>query len=505
MKKINVFLSIILALCLILCSCEGAGDCKISGNHSDSNDDGACDDCRVSLIVTLDFYVLNDLHGKFDDTDSNGGVDELTSYLLDTRFYDDYTVFLSSGDMWQGSSESNLTEGLIITDWMNELDFVAMTLGNHEYDWGEETIKNNLALAEFPFLAINIYDKDTNARVDYAIPSVTVERGGIQIGIIGAMGDCYSSIASDKTESVYFKTGSELSSLVKEEAERLRNSGVDFIVYSIHDGNDDSKSGAVQSYDLSAYYDLALSDGYVDLVFEAHTHKSYVQTDQNGVYHLQGGGDNRGISHAEIKINSVTGTSSVSRAEFVGSSSYSLLPDAEIVDELLDKYADVISKGNEVLGFNGYYRTGEYLADLMARLYTEWGENEYGNEYDIVLGGGYIKLRSPYKLDGGYVKYSDVQTIFPFDNVLTLCSIKGKDLKANFINTENEAYHIYFTDYGNTVKDSILDDETYYVVVDSYTSSYSKNRLTVIESYVEGFYARDLLADYVRLGQLEKY
>ena len=115
----------------------------------------------MSLLVTLDFYVLNDLHGKFDDTDSNGGVDELTSYLLDTQFYDDHTVFLSSGDMWQGSSESNLTEGLIVTDWMNELGFVSMTLGNHEYDWGEETITKNLDLAEFPFLAINIYDRDT--------------------------------------------------------------------------------------------------------------------------------------------------------------------------------------------------------------------------------------------------------------------------------------------------------------------------------------------------------
>ena len=36
--------------------------------------------------------------------------------------------------------------------WMNLLGFEAMTLGNHEFDWGEDAIRDNLACAEFPFL-----------------------------------------------------------------------------------------------------------------------------------------------------------------------------------------------------------------------------------------------------------------------------------------------------------------------------------------------------------------
>jgi glycosyltransferase involved in cell wall biosynthesis len=75
-----------------------------------------------------------------------------------------------------------------------------MTLGNHEYDWGEDYILENYELAEFPFLAINIYDNDTNKLVEYCQPSVMVEKSGVQIGIIGAIGDCYSSISADKVE-----------------------------------------------------------------------------------------------------------------------------------------------------------------------------------------------------------------------------------------------------------------------------------------------------------------
>ena len=189
----------------------------------------------MSVLVYVDFYSVNDLHGKVADGESHPGVDELTTYLKNAKLRDDYMFVISAGDMWQGSAESNLTKGNLTTEWMNEMNFVGMTLGNHEYDWGEEYIKANAELAEFPFLAINIYNRDTDALVEYCQPSVMVEAGELQIGIIGAMGDCYSSIASERVQDVYFKGGNDLTNLVKAESERLRKEGADCIVYVIHD------------------------------------------------------------------------------------------------------------------------------------------------------------------------------------------------------------------------------------------------------------------------------
>lgn len=471
-------------------------------SHTDSNDDGECDVCSISLYVYIDFYVLNDLHGKFDDTSTNEGVDELTSYLKKMREQDDNFVLFSSGDMWQGSSESNLTKGLIMTDWMNELDFVSMTLGNHEFDWGEEYIEANAAAAEFPMLAINIYDRATNQRVDYCAPSVVIERDGIQIGIIGAIGDCYSSISSDKTADIYFKTGNQLTDLVKAEAARLRADGVDYIVYSIHDGFESNKNYNYNASDsqLKGYYDVALSDGYVDLVFEGHTHKSYVLIDSEGVYHLQNGGENHGISHVEIKINSVTNSSAINEAKIVSDSIYTAYSDDPLIDELLKKYEDQISQANEILGRNDKYRDDEEIEALVAKLYFEAGYEKWSEQYDIVLGGGFIKTRSPYNLKAGEIKYSDVQSLLPFDNEIVLCSIKGSDLLKKFINTDNSDYFIYFGEYGNSVKNSINATATYYVICDSYTSSYAYNRLTVVDSYASDIFARDLLADFIKNG-----
>lgn len=464
---------------------ENSSNTDCENTHTDVNDDGRCDGCQISVTVTFDFLALNDLHGKFADTDTQPGVDELSTYIKETRAMNKNTVVLSSGDMWQGSSESNLTKGKIITEWMNEMDFVAMTLGNHEYDWGEEFVIENSELAQFPFLGINVYERDTNERVDYCQPSVVVEQSGVKIGIIGSIGDCYSSISSDKVQDIYFKTGSELRELVKAESIRLREEGADFIVYSTHEGY---------------HYDSVLSNGYVDLIFEGHTHQDYVSQDSAGVYHLQNGGDNDGISHAQVTINYANGNATVNKAEFVSTSKYQNLSDDPIVEELMKKYEDEIALAGKVLGKNSKYRSSTEILNTCARLYYETALATWGDEYDIVLGGGFMSARFPYEVQAGTVTYGDLQNVLPFDNQLVLCSISGYYLRTKFFETTNNRYYIYYGDYGAQVKANIKNNETYYIVTDSYSSSYGPNHLTEIARFDETTFARDLLAAYIEQG-----
>lgn len=476
---------------------EQKPDNECADHKSDKDNDGYCDDCGAYVVFVVDLLAVNDLHGKVADSDTQPGVDELTTYIKNMRKTDN-VVLLSSGDMWQGSSESNLTGGLFVTEWMNDVGFVSMTLGNHEYDWGEEYIEANLKIAEFPFLAINIYDRDTDKRVEYCQPSVIVEAGGVTIGIIGAMGDCYSSISRDKVEGVYFKTGSELTALVKAESERLRAQGVDLIVYSLHDGK--GYDGGSSDSQIRSFYDVALSDGYVDIVFEGHSHQSYTFKDGKGVYHLQGGGDNKGITHAEIVINVANDSFKVQSASTVSSSRYTSLADDPIVETLLKKYEDQISVAGRELGTNNVRRDGNFLRQTLADLYLEVGEARWGDKYDIVLGGGYFSVRSPGFLAPGPVTYGDLQMLFPFDNTIVLCSVSGSKLLSRFVNTNNSNYFMGYSDYGNRIKGSIDRNATYYVIVDSYSSSYAPNGLTVVDEYDAGVYARDLLAAYIEEG-----
>lgn len=466
--------------------------------HKDDDANDICDTCLESVIVIIDIFSINDLHGKFCDTSSQPGVDELGTLFNSTG---NETILLSSGDMWQGAAESNLTGGIILTEWMNALGFVSMTLGNHEFDWGEDAIRNNLAVADFPFLAINVYNRQTNKLADYCTPSVFLDLGDVEVGIIGAIGDCYSSISSDRVENVYFKVGNELTALVENEAARLRGMGADLIIYSLHDGYGSSGNKTVSTSSLG-YYSDRLSDD-VDIVFEGHSHQSYVLTDTQGIKHLQGGGENSGLSHAVIHINSVSGKSTVKLAETVKASSYKYLDDDPKAEAIEDKYADTIEMAYTPLGTVSSTMSSSALADEVARLYLEAGLAKWGSRYDIVLGGGYIKPRSPYKLTAGEKCYADLLSLMPFDNRLVLCKISGSKLSSRFINTKSSDYHNAYSEYGSSVKNSISNNATYYVVVDTYTMLYTSNGLTPVEFYDDGIYARDLLADAVKRKEYE--
>lgn len=440
-------------------------------------------------VVTLDFYAINDFHGTVIDSENVPGIAKTSTFLKEKQKVED-TILLSSGDMWQGSSESNNTKGKLVTEWMNDLGFASMTVGNHEFDWSSEYVKTNSQLADFAMLGINVYSRTTNEKVDYCDASTVVEMNGAKVGIIGAIGDCYSSISSSMVEDIKFIVGKELTNLVKNEANRLKTEeDCDLIVYSYHDGVEN--------------YDIEISD-YVDLVFEGHTHQNYIQQDSKGIYHVQAAGYNKKIGHVEIDLDLKTNDFKVNQIEALNTSEFMNLDEDAFANSLFDKYADEIGSVHEVLGYNSKYRSSTELEQLVADLYLEKGLEKWSSKYNIVLGGGFIKTRSPYDLEKGDVTYSMLQTIFPFDNNLVLCKVSGSKLLSQFINTSNLDYFITFSEYGNSIKSSISSSQTYYIVVDTYTSDYAYNGLTVVDTFdVSGYYARDMLAEYAKAGKFE--
>ena len=472
--------------------CDKCGQQMTSAcNHADKDNDEKCDNCGTSVIVNFNLYGINDLHGMYCDSDTQPGVDELTTFFKDKQATSN-TVVLSSGDMWQGSSESNNTKGKLATEWLNYINCSSMTLGNHEFDWSTEKIKTNAQLANFPFLAINVYDNATNKRVEYCQPSTVVQFGDAKVGIIGAIGDCYSSISASMCSDVNFKVKSELTTLVKEEANRLRAQGVDYIVYSLHDGG-----RANESMD---WYDVSLSNGYVDIVFEGHSHQSYAYADSYGVYHVQGGGYNSGISAAEVRLNFANQQSNTSSVQVIRNSVYSKYAKDFTINDLVEKYKDEIGNPNEVVATLSRDVSSTAIVNKVAELYCSIGLETWGSQYQIMLGGGYLNTREPHSLSSGNVTVSQVQTLLPFDNKIVLCSLNGTELKNKFINTPNKKYHIAYSPYGESVKDNVVYNpkKTYYIVTDTYTSDY--HHLTVLATLGDNVFARDLLCDYLRGG-----
>lgn len=503
--------ALLLALTMLLCACqtpapttestqpssssqptEPSQPATTPREHADDNGDELCDICGIDVTVELDFYAFNDLHGVFNDTDDNPGLDELTTYLKNAYADESaYEILLSSGDMWQGSVESSTNKGQLMTQWMNHMGFVSMTIGNHEFDWGSAYIAENALAADFPFLGINI--TDTNVQEPYCQPSVVIERGGVKIGIIGAIGDVLSSVSGEFTPGVEFAVRGDLTKLVKEEATRLRGEGCQLIIYSLHAGYDNSFSGIKDMASNLGYYNLELSQGYVDLVFESHSHQNYVIRDKHGVYHLQGGGYNSGISFANICYNLVTDTYEIQTVKTLDPDEYAHpeLMDDPVVDFLYGVYFPEEDPYTTVLGRNNTLRSSNEIGKTVAQLYLQKGQELWGEAYNVVLGGGFIKTRTPYDLQAGDVTYSQLYSLLPFDNALVLCQVTGKQLREKMLGSSS-----YFCAYEDGLRDSLVDTEIYYIVTDTYTSFYKYNMFTEIDR-LENYYARDLLKDFI--------
>ena len=76
-------LVIALILTIVFCFAACGTDATSAPNcvHTDQDDNGQCDSCTGSVLVYLDIYAINDLHGKLSDGESHPGVDELTTFL----------------------------------------------------------------------------------------------------------------------------------------------------------------------------------------------------------------------------------------------------------------------------------------------------------------------------------------------------------------------------------------------------------------------------------------
>ena len=412
--------------------------------------------------VSFDIFTFNDTHGNVKDTKEEGLGLSKTATALKELSQNKNSIFISQGDMWQGSVESNYTKGKLVTEWMNEMNFVSMTVGNHEYDWGSQVIKDNIEIATFPMLGINVLDRYSNQRVDYLEPSVTFMRGEAKIGVIGAIGNCISSISS-----------------------------------SIHGS---------ATRDEADNYDISLSkQGYVDLVLEGHTHSKYAEKDSAGIYHIQCDGSNNNVCQISVNVDINNDSFEIKSTKFIDfryeySPYRNYAPDSA-TEALLEKYYNDYSFAYGTIGYNSYRRSSAVLKQKVADLYLEEGLKKWGSNYDILLGGGYISCRSPYYLPAGEVTYSQIASLFPFDNEIVLCSVKGSDLQgSNFVNGSNDNYYLTWTSYGNEVRFNINYSQTYYLISDTYSSDYSYNHLTVIDTLEVGVYARDLLKNYIAAG-----
>lgn len=148
--------------------------------------------------------------------------------------FDGPTLFLSAGDALQGSAVSNLSWGRAVIDIHNASGYDAAALGNHEFDWGQDTLAARARESTFPWLGANITVNGSDRQPTYARAWTMIERSGVKVAVIGvALEETPQLVMPGRVANLRFGSPADAIDRYTREA---RAAGADFVVVTGHIG-----------------------------------------------------------------------------------------------------------------------------------------------------------------------------------------------------------------------------------------------------------------------------
>ncbi|RWZ58046.1 multifunctional 2',3'-cyclic-nucleotide 2'-phosphodiesterase/5'-nucleotidase/3'-nucleotidase [Halobacillus fulvus] len=476
------------------------------------------------VFDVIDILSTNDIHGHITQNESyqQGGMAIIGGVVEDFRSVnDDGTVVLDGGDTMQGTLISNSFEGKSTIETLNDIGYDAGAIGNHEFDWGVDVLKQRLTDATYPILGANIFEDATNDRPDWAKPYTIVEKGGYKIGIIGfATPQTPQTTLSTHVEGLNFPTPAPIA---KELAAELEAQGADIVMVTSHlPGWHEEESDKI----MGELAELAnASEGGLDALVGGHSHER-VAGHVNGIPVVEAHRYTNAIGHIQLFVD--RDTEEIYDSEVAMLETYDHLAGKdESVQEIVDYYKEQVEEvKSEVVSTT----EGPITRD---RKYGDLGVSQLGNmitdamreraNADIAFqnSGG---IRD--NINAGDITYGEVFEVLPFDNYNVTAEMTAEQLHAllegpaaddsNFMKIQFSGMNVTFdrskadgervtsielTDGTSVYENGVYADGTFTVVTNNFLSTGKGDGYTTfgeVEWTSHPDYQRELFADYLR-------
>lgn len=211
----------------------------------------------------------NDTHSQVEPTEKSalktsdmGGYARRMGVIQKIRTEEKNVLLFDAGDFSQGTPYFNFYNGRIEVDALNRMKYDAVTLGNHEFDNGIDTLAVILRNAKFPIVSSN-YDIKNTPLKPYVIPYLILKRFGLRIGIMAVNVEPKSLIIESNYRGLIYSdpisTANETATYLKKEQK------CNLIICLSHLG---SNAKAVEVND----FQLARETRFIDVVIGGHSH-----------------------------------------------------------------------------------------------------------------------------------------------------------------------------------------------------------------------------------------
>jgi 5'-nucleotidase len=211
----------------------------------------------------------NDTHSRLEPIPATapkyagmGGVVRQDAYVEEVRKENADVLLFHSGDFVQGPPYFNLFKGQAEIAYMNFMQYDAVCLGNHEFDYGLNTLADMVHAAHFPVIATNL-DFTGTALDGLTKKYLILQRDGLKIGVIGLTVSPAGLVAKANYEGMTYldpvATANETAAYLK------GKEGCDLVVCLSHLGYNASGEGMG---DIT----LAKESRNIDIILGGHSH-----------------------------------------------------------------------------------------------------------------------------------------------------------------------------------------------------------------------------------------
>lgn len=425
MKKLFVVLA---CLFMILTGCS-------TGNNQ--NDD------NIIILFT------NDTHGAIDE---NIGFASIAGYKNEMDKESKYVTLVDVGDEVQGSYLTTLSKGEIGIKMLNILGYEYAAFGNHEFDYGNQRLKELIDIANYQFINCNVTYSGSGTDPFENIPAYAMKQyGKYKVAYIGVTTPNTLKEESPKlfreNDQLVFDfcqddNGQKLINRIQEVVDEVKTNGADYVVLLAHIGNEEANTYTSKN--------IAENTKDIDVILDGHSHASTIDQYKNLIGKLipvaQTGTKLEHIG--KVTINK-KGDLNVELIDTV------MYQDTQVITQILDLKNEydglingIIGNAPKTLSINDENGTrlvrsretaiGDLCADAI--------RNYYKCDVSYVNGGG---IRADIKQ--GSITYADVINVHSFGNSVVTTNITGQELVDMIEYWTKEVKKEYKDEKGNAV------------------------------------------------------
>lgn len=373
---------------------------------------------QKSIVILFE----NDVHCGIDGYTKMAGLrDAINS--ADTA----YAAAVCVGDFLQGNTTGAISKGQYIADIMCLMDYHALTLGNHEFDYGVPRMKQLLEQIGTPVACANFYEAGEPNPV--YMPYVIHQYGNKKVAYIGA---CTPETMILEGYSFYDTNGILLYDLkpqtfyqlVQKAVDDARAEGADYVVLLSHVGE------TPQSMGFSSHRLVNNTRG-IDVVLDGHSHEIF---------------ENAKATNLDGKEITVTQTGT----QFANVGKLLITPDGQFITKLI-KSSDIPYENAKVSAVTDSIRnmvkavTSKVVAHSDYTLVVsdenrQWiVRGQETNAGDLVADAYRDAMKADIAFENGGgirndilsgdITYGDIIGMLPYDNTLRRIAVTGLQLK----------------------------------------------------------------------------